>query len=326
MSEIRVDRVLDESGLGAVELIQGATLPSGKTISGSGTIAVNSSGTAAGLSGTPDITVGNITGVAATFTGVVTYEDVTNVDSVGIITARQGVFFGTSGNGTQVVGDNTGIGIGTDNPDSPLDIRSTSTLPAQFVTTTAGSSGATLRIRKNDTATLQADDTIGDLQFAGSNNTDVSVYEYASIETKVVTGTPGSEDGVLNLKTATGGTATTKLSIDDTTCTFTAGLVEKYEKAGTTLGSQTNNPIADGNVILFTGNESGNNTINFTGVHAKLADGETCSFTVILTPNGSGGSAPSAGSSGQDIYTFQILKTGTGTSDYTVFGAATNYA
>ena len=40
--------------------------------------------------------------------------------------------------------------------------------------------------------------------------------------------------------------------------TFMGGLVEKYENAGTTLGSQTNNPLADGNVILFTGNESGN--------------------------------------------------------------------
>jgi len=91
MSEIRVNKVIDEAGTGAVELTQGATLPSGKTISGSGTIAVNSSGTAAGLSGTPDITVNNIVGAAATFTGVLTYEDVTNVDSLGIVTARTGI-------------------------------------------------------------------------------------------------------------------------------------------------------------------------------------------------------------------------------------------
>ena len=51
----------------------------------------NTSGTAAGLSGTPDITVRNIVGVAATFTGVLTYEDVTNIDSIGIVTARTGV-------------------------------------------------------------------------------------------------------------------------------------------------------------------------------------------------------------------------------------------
>ena len=97
MSRVRADKLVDRAGTGAVELTQGATLPSGKTISGSGTIAVNSSGTAAGLSGSPDITVNNVTGVAATFTGavtvggVLTYEDVTNVDSVGLVTARSGL-------------------------------------------------------------------------------------------------------------------------------------------------------------------------------------------------------------------------------------------
>tara|TARA_A100001201_G_scaffold122848_1_gene106740 strand:+ start:188 stop:982 length:795 start_codon:yes stop_codon:yes gene_type:complete len=108
MSEIRVNKVIDEAGTGAVELTQGATLPSGKTISGSGTIAVNSSGTAAGLSGTPDITVGTVTastvsGTTGAFSGNVsvggtlTYTDVTNIDSVGIITARKGIKVSTGG-------------------------------------------------------------------------------------------------------------------------------------------------------------------------------------------------------------------------------------
>ena len=48
-------------------------------------------GNATGLSGTPDITVRNITGVAATFSGTLSYEDVVNIDSVGIVTARAGV-------------------------------------------------------------------------------------------------------------------------------------------------------------------------------------------------------------------------------------------
>ena len=56
-----------------------------------GNVTGNASGTAGGLTGTPDITVRNITGVAATFTGVLTYEDVTNVDSLGIITSRNGL-------------------------------------------------------------------------------------------------------------------------------------------------------------------------------------------------------------------------------------------
>ena len=51
----------------------------------------NVTGNATGLTGTPDIAVRNITGVAATFTGLLTYEDVTNIDSVGIITARSDI-------------------------------------------------------------------------------------------------------------------------------------------------------------------------------------------------------------------------------------------
>ena len=66
------------------------------------TLNQNTSGTAANLSGTPDITVNNITGVAATFTGVLTYEDVTNVDSVGIVTARGGLEVGAAGVGGTV--------------------------------------------------------------------------------------------------------------------------------------------------------------------------------------------------------------------------------
>ena len=52
---------------------------------------------ARGLTGTPNITVGNVIGVAATFTGNVSiggtlnYEDVSNIDVVGLITARSGI-------------------------------------------------------------------------------------------------------------------------------------------------------------------------------------------------------------------------------------------
>ena len=63
----------------------------------SGNVTGNVSGTAGGLSGTPDITVGAVTGSSASFSGnvdiggVLTYEDVTNVDAVGLVTARSGV-------------------------------------------------------------------------------------------------------------------------------------------------------------------------------------------------------------------------------------------
>ena len=59
----------------------------GGTITGTATTAIN----AQGLTGTPDITVNNIVAAAGTFSGVLTYEDVTNIDSLGIVTARTGV-------------------------------------------------------------------------------------------------------------------------------------------------------------------------------------------------------------------------------------------
>ena len=66
---------------------------SATTFSGAltGNVTGNASGTAGGLTGTPDIVVRNIIGVGATLSGVLTYEDVTNIDSVGIVTARTGI-------------------------------------------------------------------------------------------------------------------------------------------------------------------------------------------------------------------------------------------
>jgi hypothetical protein len=58
---------------------------------------------AQGLTGIPDVTVNNIVAAASTFSGNVsiagtlTYEDVTNVDSIGIVTARSGVRINTGG-------------------------------------------------------------------------------------------------------------------------------------------------------------------------------------------------------------------------------------
>ena len=69
---------------------------------------------AQGLTGTPDIAIRNITGVAATFTGVLTYEDVTNIDSVGIVTARTGIKVLAGGiNAVGVVTGTTGVQVGS---------------------------------------------------------------------------------------------------------------------------------------------------------------------------------------------------------------------
>ena len=72
----------------------------------------NVTGNATGLSGSPDITINNIVGVAATFSGTLSYEDVTNIDSVGVVTARTGIK--VLAGGVNVVGGGiTATGIGT---------------------------------------------------------------------------------------------------------------------------------------------------------------------------------------------------------------------
>jgi hypothetical protein len=101
MSEIRVNKVINEAGTGAVELTQGATLPSGKTISGAGSLNLTGVSTFSG-----NVTIG----------GTLTYEDVTNIDSVGVITARSGI--NVTGGNTTIKGAvetvNTGAYAGTE--------------------------------------------------------------------------------------------------------------------------------------------------------------------------------------------------------------------
>ena len=141
MSEIRVNNVVDEGGTKAPAFTYGIEVPVGYGITGAGGINVSGvvtcgslAGDAQGLTGTPNITVGMTTisdstastsvstgalivsggvGIAKSLYvggnisagGTVTYEDVTNVDSVGIVTAGAGLKV-TAG-GANIVGITT---------------------------------------------------------------------------------------------------------------------------------------------------------------------------------------------------------------------------
>jgi len=101
MSRVRADRLTNRAGTGAPTFPNGAVITgvaSATSFTGAATgLTGNFSGNAAGLSGTPSIVVGSVTGTTGSFSGNVsvggtlTYEDVTNIDSVGVVTARSGV-------------------------------------------------------------------------------------------------------------------------------------------------------------------------------------------------------------------------------------------
>ena len=112
-----------------------------------GNLTGNVTGNATGLSGTPNITVDSITASSAVISGnvsvagTVTYEDTTNVDSIGIITARSGVHI-TSGN----------LGIGTNAPVTSIDAsKRTDAFALPQGTTAQRPSGNNPYIRYNTT-------------------------------------------------------------------------------------------------------------------------------------------------------------------------------
>ncbi len=119
----------------------------------------NTSGTAAGLTGTPNITVGSVTASTGSFSGNVTvggtltYEDVTNIDSVGLITARSGV---------SVTGGDIKVG-------SAVTISQDNIFTTGIVTATTFVGNVTGNA-SGSAATLATARTIGGVSFDGSAN------------------------------------------------------------------------------------------------------------------------------------------------------------
>jgi len=277
MSEIRVNNLKDEGGTGSPILTYGCEVPVGYGITGAGGVNVSgactatagfvgnitgnvtgnvtgdasgSSGSctgnaatatlASGLTGSPNITINNLVGVAATFSGVVTYEDVTNVDSLGIITARSGIEFGASGVGGTItaVGNAEFAGITTV---TNFDAKGT-LVEAFSSTTTAYNSDGNLNISN------------GNVQFSSAN---------------------------------LGGTGTT-LNIISTT--------------------GVNTDLSTGQTLTVTGITAVNATTAF--VNKITVDGVATGITTHWV----GGSVPTdGGDGGVDLYTFNLLKTGSET-------------
>ena len=197
MSQINVDIIRSRTGTAATcdkgLVVSGVTTAT--TFSGAltGDVTGNVTGNATGLTGTPDITVQNIIAVGATFSGTVSYEDIKNLDSVGMVTARAGVNVGplTGIAATIDIGGNIDAGIitatsfygdGTNlsNVISGIDIKSggsflgagvTDVNFASGATVTVSGAGATVTISAGIQTNAQTSTTVSPAQI------DVSAYQ-----------------------------------------------------------------------------------------------------------------------------------------------------
>ena len=107
MSRIRANTITNQNANGA------PNFPDGITVTGVVTATTTNQNITGDLSVTGNIGVG----------GTLTYEDVTNIDSVGVITARSGIRIGATGSNTLITGNGNGIGIGITTPQEELHIR-----------------------------------------------------------------------------------------------------------------------------------------------------------------------------------------------------------
>ena len=313
MSRVRANTIMDQAGSGGPDFPFGFTANSG-TVTGLLTatsydiddLNVGSAATIAATTVSTSTTTGALVvsggvGIAGSVFigenlsvgGTITYEDVTNVDSVGMITARQGIKI--TGGGLTLSGVTTGLsvsGIGT------------------FGTITATTITGSRPLTINDTTQSTTKDTGAIILNGGIGcEKNLNVGTACSIEgAGIATFSGGMKVG--------GGSA----------------LLEKCHINSTAWSSNTTFNVDFGNVHLNTAVLAGTgNTLNITsgvGINTIMVTGDVMAVTGITSVNAAtayvnslhidhtsvpvnwtGGSAPSqGGSSGYDTYSFNIIK------------------
>jgi hypothetical protein len=131
MSRIRANTIVNGAGTGAPDF------PKGAIISGISTITADIQSDNINITGVVTAASANFTGNVS-IGGTLTYEDVTNIDSVGIITSQAGI---------RVTGGS--VGIGTDNPINNLHVLSGN--GDQLLLDNAGERFTQISLRNNGT-------------------------------------------------------------------------------------------------------------------------------------------------------------------------------
>ena len=191
MSQINVDIIRSRTGTAATcdkgLVVSGVTTASGGVV---GDVTGTLTGTATGLSGSPNITVTdvtaqNITAVGATFTGTVSYENIQNLDSVGMVTARAGLNVGplTGIAATIDIGGNISAGIITassfDGVITGVDIKSGGSFLGAGVTDINFASGATVTASgAGATVTISAGIQTEALTASGGTDASIDLANY----------------------------------------------------------------------------------------------------------------------------------------------------
>ena len=318
-------------GIGTNDPKQDFQVGVGFTVSGSAGVA------------TAESFVGNCSGTTAsfvdgTFTGNVsiaktlTYDDVTNIDSVGLITARNGlqVLAGISTFSGQTNLTNTNVTAGI------------VTVAGQTLLANANVSAAATAA----TATVSGQTTLANVNVATGIATVAGQTTLANVNVASGIATVAGQTSLANVIVSAAATTSGKLTVNSG-AGFTGFLLEGCNIVGDKLSNKFTINLNHGGVHYFTTAESTTTNPNFTttaGINTDLAIGETFAVTIVTTAAAAGystgarvdagavlpvywagGSDPSTGgSSGLDVYTDQAIKTASAT--FTILGNLTNFA
>ena len=330
MSRIRADKFVNSGANGAPQLTFGAEVVAGVGLTGAGGINItgvataasfsgNLTGNATGLTGTPNITINNLVGVAATFTGNVsvggtlTYEDVTNIDSVGIITARSDVSiadkiihtgdtntairFPAADTFTVETGGSEALRVDSAGKLLVGTISDASAGSANSLVQVVTDDGAHLILGRNDSS-ISAGDAIGFLRFFGNDGG--SYQECAAIVGRA-DGTHANNDKPtrLEFKTTADGasSATERLRITSAGEVQIANGNLKFSTSGTGIDfSATNDPAGQTSELLddyeegtWTPTIGGNATYtNQVGTYVKVGRMGLAQWALTINAQGTG--------------------------------------